>query len=704
LRSALDINLNMSRLGLRGLLLLYLWIQLVNGEALELNIVLTPRDWKDPRAEDDFLCGIDTSLDPGRLLAEQNPNYIFDYLDKTTEEDPRYRTNVFNVMAFDKNDQTHQLQDEKKGDSTGLYTLFIAPPRQQCNRLTFEDAKEEGEGYYPVFVGTSDNFREAIKWFTSEASNFKTHYTGRHPKLCGTGLIMKNETAHSRKKELNSLFNFIANSSPRKFDPSKWKTCRTKDETLQTIGKSTIFDTTATVEFKHKDQIAKEEDGFAIIEMVRKTQMSKKTVAFVKSDFTVPKDGCSQASEKDVVPMSNAIIFEKGETEGNIYMRLKKDPQKDKEKCLLLKTTDVTKKVSRRKRTTPAKTSPQSVVTVTDSCPRNSKCIQNAIPEIQKTCHWITKLDQLGNWEHFKKSFDKKKGLFECQDEEKMPGRCCPAEKVEKDYTDPTSEAIPAECYYNKDIDAKIIHSQCNFNPSTGWGTPGRCEIPENPAEEGLTSCALRPVECITNENCQELTKAKCDEKRMKCIQCEDDTDCARANGFNGRMKPFCKKSQQANSCIGCRKKTDCEADEKCTDEGNCELEVKCQGFSTNNYPRELATRVTWTPPQPGPNPVSYGPVVCHFHLAGGNPTTWKCWRGDDNNKPPGAQEFGKNLPVATNGEVLKNLVNVCTAAVKKSKFVWDHAAANPFLFLHLMKSLVLLAKRTMPLCTISYL
>lgn len=661
----------MFRLVMRGLLLLYLCIQLVEGEALELNIVLTPRDWKDPRAEDDFLCGIDTALDPGRLIAEQNPNYIFDYLDKTKDEDPRYRTNVFNVMAFDKNDQTHQLQDEKKGESTGLYTLFIAPPRQQCNRLTFEDAEEEGEGYYPVFVGTSDNFREAIKWFTSEASKFKAHYTGRHPKLCGTELIMKNETAHSRRKELNSLFNFIANNKPRKFDPTKWKTCWTREETLQTIGKSAVFDTTATVEFKHKDQIAKEEEGFAIIEMVRKTEVSKKTVAFVESDFSLSKDGCSRASEKDVVPVSNAIVFDKDETEVDFYMRLKYDAQKDKDKCLHLKTVNATK--SRRKRGASPWNAVQLLVTVRDPCPRHSKCIQNAIPQfLKKECPWINKLHELGNWEHFKEAFDKKGGLFECQDEkENMPGRCCPAEKVKPDMTAQIrSDAIPAGCYYNKNkiIPVNTIHSQCNFKSNNGWGTPGRCDIPDSPdADEGLTSCALEPVDCVTNEQCIEATKAKCDET-LKCVQCEVDNDCERANGFAGRMKTLCKKDTQTNVCVGCKQSNDCEPDEKCTEEGDCEIEVKCRGFSSDNYNRGLATKVTWTPP--GPHSVSYGPVACHFHLVRGQATTWKCWRGKDNDndkkKPRGAQDFDKN------GDMLRGLVSVCQKAVKKAGFDWE--------------------------------
>lgn len=667
----------MFRLVLRGLLLLYLWIQLVEGEALELNIVLTPRDWKDPRAEDVFLCGIDTALDPGRLIAEQNPNYIFDFLDKTKDEDPRYQTNVFNVMAFDKNDQPHQLQDKKNGESPGLYTLFLAPPGRQCNRLTFEDAEEEGEGYYPVFVGTSDNFREAIQWFTSEASKFKAHYTGRHPKLCGTELIMKNGTANSRRKELNSLFNFIANTKPRKFDPTKWKSCWTREETLQTIGKSAVFDTTATVEFKHKDQIAKEEEGFAIIEMVRKTELSKKTVAFVESDFSLSKDGCSQASEKDVVPVSNAIVFDKGETEGDFYMRLKYDAQKDKDKCLHLRTVNTTK--NRRKRTTSPRNAVQLPVTVRDACPRNSKCFRFEKGEKWKIdkekCPWFSKLYKMGIWEHFKVSFDKKGGLFECQDEEKMPGRCCPAEKVDTDYTAQIrSEAIPAECYYNKDIDVIdviTIHSQCNFNPSTNWGTPGKCMIPDNPdAEEGLTSCALQPVDCVTNEHCTGPTKAKCNEN-MKCVQCEVDKDCERANGFVGcRIKPFCKPGTQTNVCVGCKKNSDCEADEKCTDEGDCGLEVKCTGLSTNKYPRELATKVTWTPP--GPNPVSYGPVVCHFHLADGEATTWKCWR-ENAAKPAGAFNFDKALPADRNGEILKGLVIVCKNAVQKSQFSWDY-------------------------------
>merc|ERR1719239_1737198 len=51
-------------------------------------------------------CGVDSNLDPGRLIAELNTAYIFDFLDNTLEEDPQYRPEVFEVMAFDFLDNT----------------------------------------------------------------------------------------------------------------------------------------------------------------------------------------------------------------------------------------------------------------------------------------------------------------------------------------------------------------------------------------------------------------------------------------------------------------------------------------------------------------------------------------------------------------------------------------------------------------------
>ena len=46
-------------------------------------------------------CGVDETVDTGRLLAELNTPYILKYLDTTIDEDPYYRTIVYDVAILD---------------------------------------------------------------------------------------------------------------------------------------------------------------------------------------------------------------------------------------------------------------------------------------------------------------------------------------------------------------------------------------------------------------------------------------------------------------------------------------------------------------------------------------------------------------------------------------------------------------------------
>ena len=127
----------------------------------------------------------------------------------------------------------------------------------------------------------SSNFTEPIKDFVAEAQTLKTFYKGNLPKLCATGLKMRQETALSRQKELTFLFNFLLQSDSRNFDASNWKICKTTDDTLNSMVKSQLFDTNAKLEFKEQDQTVDEDDGFARIVILRNDALNKKSVAFV---------------------------------------------------------------------------------------------------------------------------------------------------------------------------------------------------------------------------------------------------------------------------------------------------------------------------------------------------------------------------------------------------------------------------------------
>ena len=228
--------------------------------------------------------------------------------------------------------------------------MCLAPPGSQCNLLTFQDAEELGWGYYPVHVGTSNDFSEQIKWFKSEAVKLKAHYDEKLPKLCATQVLMKNETAYSQMEQLTSLFNFVTNSErKRELDTTKWKFCLTKQETLEAIAETDIIDTGSEVAFKQSDFRGSELDEFAKLVLVRKTS-TKKTVVFVETDFSSPVSGCSQSSTDDIVPLFSPAVFEKSETEATVYIRMKQDVEDENEECVQLKITAPASKKGRRKR------------------------------------------------------------------------------------------------------------------------------------------------------------------------------------------------------------------------------------------------------------------------------------------------------------------------------------------------------------------
>lgn len=330
----------MARHGLVVWALLFAAVQpdYADGKETRISIVLKPRNWTDPRKIDGFLCGLDTTLDPDHLIAELNTDYIFNFLDKTKDKTPGYRTAVFDVTVFNKNDQPINMLDNLAcplSDDHGLYSLFIAPGMRQCNSQTFEDAKEDGEGYYPIAVGTSNVFNKSIEWFISKAPTLRTLYSEKVPKLCGTKLTMKNETAHNRKNELEFLFSFVnQNGQLREFQATKWKVCENKENTMATIHSTDIFESVATVKFKHENQTVRETDGYARIELIRSSPMTKKAVTFVK---TVPLDAgdkCAPASEDDFVPLSNAVIFHENKSEGEVFLRIKQDTIEEDVECV----------------------------------------------------------------------------------------------------------------------------------------------------------------------------------------------------------------------------------------------------------------------------------------------------------------------------------------------------------------------------------
>ena len=177
------------------------------NEIEHISIVLTPRGYRDPRTVDNFTCGIDTANDASRLIAEQNTNYIFETFLDNKESDPEYQTKVFDVLTFSKDGTPEEMMKSQlctpDMEESSLYSLFLSPPKAQCNRRTFEDVvAASGVGYYLVYVNTTGNFSEVINKVASTIDTFKQFYSGESPKLCGTKQRMKSEPANARKETI----------------------------------------------------------------------------------------------------------------------------------------------------------------------------------------------------------------------------------------------------------------------------------------------------------------------------------------------------------------------------------------------------------------------------------------------------------------------------------------------------------------------
>ena len=64
---------------------------------------------------------------------------------------------MFDVLTFSKDGTSEEMIKKQLGspnmEEPGLYSLFLSPPKAQCNMRKFEDAVEaSGVGYYLVLT------------------------------------------------------------------------------------------------------------------------------------------------------------------------------------------------------------------------------------------------------------------------------------------------------------------------------------------------------------------------------------------------------------------------------------------------------------------------------------------------------------------------------------------------------------------------
>ena len=340
-----------------------------------ISIVLTPRGYKDPRTMDNFTCGVDTSVDPGRHLAEQNTNYIFEtFLDKTKETDPEYKTKVFDVVTFTKAGVAKNMLDNQlckpDMDEPGLYTLFLTPPKAQCNTQTFEDAAETaGAGYFPIYVGINGNFTEMIDKFKGSSEIFKAFYNGVIPKLCGTKQKMRNETAHSRRETITTIFNMLYNAEPeRSLLPTHEKGCWSSDETMDAVKKADLFDLAPGAKFKTRNTSlsVSESDGFAKT-TIERSATDRKALVLVKTEFPAAGGGVEPAGPDDIVEFDGPVIFQQHSNTTEVFIRIKIDKEEEGPEGFDITLQDgaaITKRVKRTVNDDPSGSSNQQHATI----------------------------------------------------------------------------------------------------------------------------------------------------------------------------------------------------------------------------------------------------------------------------------------------------------------------------------------------------
>eukprot|EP00092_Neocalanus_flemingeri_P021626 GFUD01023456.1.p1 GENE.GFUD01023456.1~~GFUD01023456.1.p1 ORF type:complete len:785 (-),score=183.99 GFUD01023456.1:84-2438(-) len=319
-------------------------------------INLIPRGYQDPRMDKDFVCGFDQGIDSERLIGEQNSMFIFELLDKTRDTTEGYKTRIYDVVTFGRDEQADVMLDTLQcpvdESMPGLLSLFLVPPKHQCNAKTFEDAKDSQFGYYPVFVGVSVE-DAIIQEFISEAQNFKPFYNGQMPKLCGSKVTMNNETAHARVETLTLLFNIKYNDGQtRNLDPTKWKICESVEQSIEAMEKSDLFEVDPAMSFEKENQTISETDGSVRAGIIRKGPFAKKAVGFVATSFPTAGGPYSPAGEDDIVTYKGPVVFNKNEENSSILIRVKEDNKTENTEYFFLEIQDsmVMKQHRRRKR------------------------------------------------------------------------------------------------------------------------------------------------------------------------------------------------------------------------------------------------------------------------------------------------------------------------------------------------------------------
>ena len=153
------------------------------------------------------MCGVDPTVDEGRLLGEWNPVSVFTFFNaRSSNAAPYDTTTVFEAASLSPDGQL--VSSATTVNKDGLHCLFVVPPMTECDSSALDAVSKGNNGFYPVFLGISNNFSLPVEAFVAGAKCLQLEYGGHFPKLCGLTSSMVTTTATSRNEGFQGIYNF----------------------------------------------------------------------------------------------------------------------------------------------------------------------------------------------------------------------------------------------------------------------------------------------------------------------------------------------------------------------------------------------------------------------------------------------------------------------------------------------------------------
>ena len=351
------------------------------------------------------MCGVDTTVDEGRLLSEWNSAAIFTFFNnRSSSAAPYHNTTVFEVVSLGPDGQVSSPANTSTTSTTttttpttttmtpstnsstkepikpahkeGLYCLFVVPPAASCDSSALEAAAKGDDGFHPVFVGVSNNFSLPVAAFVAGAKCLRLEFGGEFPKLCGLMSSMIVTTATSRNEGFQGIYNFPYNNN-RTLMPNKFKTCKTEEASRRAMQQSTFFDVADTYSFSKSEYSAMENIQECKLDVTR-SQSSSKGIAFID---TVP----GTADGGDFVPYSGPVFFDVGKSSIQFPISINDDKKEEPEETFQV---SISSSAHRREKRT-LKTSKQNTgcKSKDPECTNDSDCQGNKkLAKKGKTC------------------------------------------------------------------------------------------------------------------------------------------------------------------------------------------------------------------------------------------------------------------------------------------------------------------------------